>query len=139
MLNVLFHTLAIALTVTTALMLPLEGTANAQDEDLEQGKKLYEECGGCHALRENDVGPRHCGVVGRPAASVPDYTYSLAMQESGIVWDEEHLNEFLKSPFTYVIGTQMGYFGIHDDNDRAAVIAYLKTLTPDSPVCRDPE
>jgi len=130
---------AVAVNSVAILMLSLIGMANAQGEGGDLAPNLYEECGGCHNLRESDVGPQHCGVFGRPAASLPGFTYSQAMQESGIVWDEEQLDGFLKSPFTYVSGTMMGYFGIHDDAERAEMIAFLKTLTPDSPLCSDPE
>lgn len=130
---------AIAASATVMLTFSFGSMANAQAEGGDLAPTLYEECGGCHNLTTNDVGPQHCGVFGRPAASVPGFSYSAAMQESGIVWDEEHLDEFLKSPFTYVSGTMMGYFGIHDDAQRAEMIAFLKTLTPDSPLCSGAE
>ena len=50
------------------------------------GKELYQQCAGCHQLQNNSVGPHHCGVVGRPAGSVPDFDYSEAMKASGITW-----------------------------------------------------
>ena len=136
--NLNFRRFSIVASVAIPFMTFLSGIAHAQDEGTDAVPKLYKECGGCHNLRTDNVGPRHCGVMGRPAASIPDFTYSAAMQESGIVWDEEQLDGFLKSPFTYVSGTMMGYFGIQDEKERAEVIAFLKTLTPDSPLCRDP-
>lgn len=100
-----------------------------------KGKALYAECSGCHQLAENSVGPRHCGVVGREAASVPGFEYSAAMASSGLVWDEQTLNEFLESPFTYVNGTLMGYIGLDDPQDRADLIAYLKSVSDDPAAC----
>ena len=48
---------------------------------------------------------------------------------AGLVWNETELSEFLLSPKTYVKGTKMSSFrGLKKDEDRANVIAYLKTL-----------
>ncbi len=90
------------------------------------GKQLYEECKGCHAVNTTLVGPKHCGVYGRKAGSVEGYVYSDVMKKSGITWDDAHLDAFLKSPFTYFSGTNMGYIGLDSPQDRADVIAYLK-------------
>src|SRR4051812_16164470 len=56
--------------------------AEALAGDPVKGKEIYVECAGCHDLKENRIGPRHCGVVGRKAASLPDFPgYSQAMKE----------------------------------------------------------
>ncbi|PLC55420.1 cytochrome c family protein [Pollutimonas nitritireducens] len=90
------------------------------------GEALYSRCLACHALAYDRTGPRHCGLFGRRAGSVPGYAYSQAMKESKIVWDDESLNLFLKSPMEAVPGTSMGYAGISSGQERADVIAYLK-------------
>lgn len=112
-------------------------SANASNGDTSRGEELYQECAGCHELRENAVGPKHCGVFQRRAGIVPGYDYSAALRASGIVWDRQHLNDFLKSPFTYVNGTNMGYAGIDDEKDRFDLIAYLQKLSIDSDLCRE--
>lgn len=95
--------------------------------DPRRGDELYaEQCKGCHELHETLVGPKHCGVFRRRAGSVPDYAYSDVMKQSGIIWDATHLDDFLKSPFTYLNGTNMGYAGLDDEKDRADLIAYLR-------------
>ena len=91
----------------------LANTVNALEGDLAHGEKLYAQCSGCHGLTENKLGPKHCGVLDQPAASVADFNYSPALRDSGIVWDTKHLHEFLKSPFTYVRGTKKGFVGLH--------------------------
>lgn len=68
----------------------------------------------------------HCGVVGRAAAAVPGFAYSLALRRSGIVWTEHALDEFLAAPLTVVPGTTMGFAGVPDDDDRRAIVEYLK-------------
>src|SRR5580700_9823273 len=57
--------------------------ANAAPQgDPLRGKGLYQACAGCHSLDENDLGPRHRGVVGRRAGSLEDYSYSAALKAS---------------------------------------------------------
>jgi cytochrome c len=98
--------------------------------DPEQGAKVFNKCKACHAADEekNRVGPHLVGIVGRPAASVEGYSYSTAMQESGIVWEEEILNEYLASPKDVVPKGKMQFIGLRSEEERADVIAYLKSL-----------
>lgn len=50
-----------------------------------RGAQVYEaRCAGCHSVQADRVGPRHAGVVGRQAGSVPGFAYSPALQKSGI-------------------------------------------------------
>ncbi len=90
------------------------------------GKVVYERCLACHALAYDRTGPRHCGLFGRRAGSVPGFAYSDAMRRSAIVWDEKTLNLFLADPLQAVPGTSMGYAGVKDKAERADLIAYLK-------------
>ena len=91
------------------------------------GKELYQSCSACHSVDENDIGPKHRGVVGRKAGTVPDYAYSSALKASGIVWDAASLNRWLTNPSAMVPGTKM-YFLLPDPQDRADIIAYLAEL-----------
>jgi cytochrome c len=118
-----------------ALMYPVAGFAAAKG-DPARGEEIYAECSGCHDLKENRIGPKHCGVVGRKAASVADYpSYSEPMRDSEIVWDVTKLDEFLQAPLSYVPGTAMGYAGLYEEKDRADLIAYLAQATADSKLC----
>jgi cytochrome c len=116
---------AIALGIATALPAVAEPTATSAD-DVEQGRKAYQGCMGCHSLDEDDVGPRHRGVVGRRAGSVPGYVYSPALKASGIVWDAATLDRWLANPQALVPGTKM-FFSLSNEQIRADVIAYLAT------------
>jgi cytochrome c len=91
------------------------------------GKTLYQACQACHSIDENDLGPRHRGVVGRRAGSVEDYAYSSALKNSGLKWDEATLDHWLTNPSALVPGTKM-YFQVADAQARADIIAYLKEL-----------
>jgi cytochrome c len=90
-----------------------------------RGKTLYQACEACHSIDENDLGPRHRGVVGRPAGSVEDYAYSTALKTSGLTWDEPTLDRWLTNPSALVPGTKM-FFQISDAQNRADIIAFLK-------------
>jgi len=95
--------------------------------DAARGQQLYARCAACHALTFDRVGPRHCGLLGRRAGSVPDFGYSPAMKRSGIVWDEATLDQFLTKPLRMVPGSSMTYAGVPLAADRADLIAYLKS------------
>lgn len=94
--------------------------------DAEHGKTLYAGCQGCHSLDDNDVGPKHRGVVGRKAGTVPAYAYSPALKASGIVWSPASLDRWLTNPQALVPGAKM-FFSIADAKTRADIIAYLAT------------
>lgn len=89
-----------------------------------RGKTVYQVCMGCHSLDEDDVGPRHRGVLGRTAGTVPDYAYSPALRNSRIVWDADTLDRWLTNPQALVPGAKM-FFALSNPQDRADVIAYL--------------
>lgn len=117
-----------------ALALLLAGAAQAAP-DAVHGAQVYARCQACHALAEDRVGPRHCGLLGRRAGSVPGYAYSQAMQNATITWDEKTLAQFLSKPMQTVPGTTMTYDGVPDAGDRADLIAYLRQAN-DTPACR---
>ena len=93
--------------------------------DAARGETLYEACQDCHSLDKNDVGPRHRGVFGRKAASLPDYDYSDALKSANIVWNEETLDKWLTDPQAVAPGAKM-FFHLDNPQDRADVIAHLK-------------
>lgn len=90
------------------------------------GKSDYNACMGCHSLDDNDVGPKHRGVVGRHAGTVPGYNYSEALKASGIVWTPEMLDRWLQGPQKLVPGAKM-FFSVANPKTRADIIAYLAT------------
>jgi cytochrome c len=98
----------------------------AMAADAEAGKVVFHKCQVCHQLGKNAVGPNLVGVFGRKAGTAPDYTYSDALKNSGITWDDASLNDWLQGPKAKVPGTKMLFPGLKDANDRANVIEYLK-------------
>jgi cytochrome c len=109
---------ALVTTVSFAAISNLTG-------DPSRGKTLYQACQACHSIDENDLGPKHRGVVGRPAGSIADYAYSAALKSSGLTWDEATLDRWLINPSALVPGTKM-FFQVADAQNRADIIAFLK-------------
>jgi len=106
--------------------------------DARRGEQVYARCQACHALAYDRVGPRHCGLLGRRAGSVPGFAYSQAMKDARITWSEQTLDRFLAQPMQAVPGTTMTYDGISDAQDRADLIAYLRHADRTA-ACRVPQ
>ncbi len=117
-----------------ALAIAAGAPARAAPDAL-RGEQVYARCLACHALAYDRVGPRHCGLLGRPAGGVPGFAYSQAMKNSRITWNEKTLDLFLRQPLKTVPGSTMTYDGIADARERADLIAYLKRAN-DLPECR---
>jgi cytochrome c len=98
------------------------------------GESVYSRCVACHALAYDRTGPRHCGLFGRRAGSVPGFDYSAAMSKSEIVWTAKTLDRFLTNPTRALPGTTMGYAGVPDRAERTALIDYLRQAQG-SPAC----
>ena len=112
--------------VTLGLIAALQGAA-AQG-DATRGAEVYaSRCGGCHSVEVDRVGPRHAGVLGRPAGSVEGFDYSTALKSSSVVWDVQSLDRWLTDPESLIPGQRMSY-RLGDAALRADVIAYLSTL-----------
>ncbi len=112
--------------VAASAFLALVAGVRAGAPDPAHGEQVYARCMACHALAADRVGPRHCGLFGRLAGSVPGFPYSPAMKNSGITWNDKTLDRFLAKPLAMVPGTAMTYDGVPDTSDRADLIAYLK-------------
>jgi cytochrome c2 len=98
--------------------------------DADKGKQVFRQCALCHTSEagKNKIGPSLFGVVGRKAGSVPNFSYSEAMKNSGKVWTPEELDTYLADPRKVVPGTKMIFPGLKNEADRQNVIAYLETL-----------
>jgi cytochrome c len=103
--------------------------------DTVHGEQVHARCLACHALAYDRVGPRHCGLLGRRAGSLPGFNYSDAMKNSRLTWDEKTLDLFLARPLKAVPGSTMTYDGVPDPKDRSDLIAYLRQVN-ETPECR---
>ena len=114
------------LTLAFASSLLTAGPCLAQD--VAAGERIFAQCRACHQVgpdARNLVGPVLNGLFGRPAGTVPGYSYSEANKASGIVWDEASFRDYIKDPRAAVPGTKMIFAGIKDDRRVTDLIAYL--------------
>jgi cytochrome c len=94
------------------------------------GKRVFEEeCSECHSLANNKKGPSLKAVFGRKAGSLADFTdYSDGMKNSGVIWSDAALDQYLTMPRKFVPGAKMKYEGLADAKARADLIAFISTV-----------
>lgn len=114
-----------------AALLLLCAPLYAAAADAAKGARLFgTRCASCHSIgpaARPGFGPQLNGIHGRRAGSTPDFRYSPAMQQSGIVWNDKSLAAFLDSPGDVVPGTKMRFWGMSDEQQVADLLAYLRT------------
>ena len=86
----------------------------------ERGQRLF-----AQPVDRAPIAIAHRGVFGRKAGSVPDYSYSAALKDSGITWDDKTLDKWLTDPQAFVPGTKM-FYHLESAEDRADIIEFLK-------------
>jgi cytochrome c len=108
--------------------------------DATAGAAVFKKCQACHSGEKggpNKVGPDLWDIVDHAVGTREGFAYSAGMKEFSKggteKWTYQHLNDFLHSPKALVKGTAMGFAGLKKDEERANVIAYLRTLS-DNPV-----
>jgi len=113
--NAVFAALVLSLLAAPALAQP-------------DGEALYnQQCGLCHS--DDTLGPSLTGLADRKVAAT-SFEYSPALKakgDAGTTWTDAELDAFLKSPPAYAPGAKM-FTAVPQDENRAAIIAYLKTL-----------
>lgn len=100
--------------------------------DAERGQAAFKACQACHTAEEggaNKVGPNLYGIVGAKKAHLDNYAYSDALKAlHEEEWSFENLDAFIKNPKGYLKGTKMAYGGLKNDERRADLLAYLRSL-----------
>lgn len=101
--------------------------------DPAQGERVYAKCRACHSLEagQNRVGPPLHDIVDQKAGAQDGYRYSSALQEraeEGLVWTEENLDAYLTRPRDFLPGGKMAFPGLRNPDERADVIAYLRSI-----------
>jgi cytochrome c len=110
------------------LFAAMAGPAVAQSA----GEAVFNRCKVCHSLvagGHSPVGPDLHGLYGRTAGTAPGFSFSPAMQKSGVVWNDDTLAKFLRDPQGFIPGNRMGFPGIKDDKQLGDLLAYLKQAT----------
>lgn len=114
-----------------AVAMPEPILAMIATADASRGEKVAKACAACHTFNQggaNGVGPNLWGVVGGPKDHAAGFAYSGALlKNGGNTWTYAELNKFLWKPKAYAPGTKMSYAGLKKPEDRAAVIAWLRT------------
>src|SRR6266852_3654000 len=116
------------LALTVGALCARTGTATAAG-DPAHGAQLFPACRACHSVEpgRNMTGPSLAGIWGRKAGSLESFErYSPVLKAYNAVWDENTLDEWLKSPPRLIPDNRMIFAGISDTRQRADLIAFLK-------------
>jgi cytochrome c len=96
------------------------------------GKSAFAACASCHQVgpgARSGFGPHLNGVFGRPAGSLPGYSYSPAMKNARVVWNQATLAAFIDEPGAVVPGTKMRFYSLgFNERKIADLLAYLRTF-----------
>ena len=122
------------IAATMSVVLTFAATvALAQSGDATRGERLFnQQCKACHTVEKggrNGIGPNLFGMFGQKAGAVEGFSFSEAMQKSGIVWDDKTMAEYLKDPKGRVPNGKMVYAGLKQQAQLDDMIAYLKKAT----------
>lgn len=120
----------------TAEEAPVEMAAMSFDPELAgKGEKVFKKCAACHQVGEgakNKTGPVLNGVVGAPITHIEGFKYSKDFTDAhaeGFIWTEENLTAYLHKPKAMFPKTKMTFAGLKKDEEIAAVIEYLKSVS----------
>ena len=105
--------------------------------DLARGERSFRaKCASCHTIEEggsNGTGPNLYATMGAAKMSHAGFSYSSALGNTEGDWSWENMDSWLKNPSSYARGTSMAFAGLNRDDERASVLAYLASYSPDAP------
>ena len=103
---------------------------------VEFGKLLVtQRCANCHAVaigQDRYAAPLH-DLFGRKAGSLKGYTYSRNIKNLNIAWSVSTLNDWLTQTTFDTPDVRMRHVGIPKQDQREAILAFLKTLQGNAP------
>jgi len=123
------------LILAAGLIAACTGAASAQD--VAKGEISFHKCLPCHSIgddAQNKIGPELNGLDGRHSGSVPDFEYSDANKNSGIVWNEAKFKEYIQDPRGVVPGTKMIFAGIKKPDEINDLWAYVSQFNADGSI-----
>ncbi len=121
-------------TVMMAAVLIAAAAGSAPAQDIEQGEASFKKCRVCHAVGEdaqNKVGPQLNGLDGRQAGTAPDFLYSDAHKNSGIVWNATTFKQYIKDPKAMIPGTKKMFAGVKNEQEINDLWAYVSQFKAD--------
>lgn len=105
--------------------------------DPKRGEQAFRPCVTCHSTGKGEpakMGPNLWDVFGGKMAHMAGFSYSPAFQSAaneGKTWTAAALYTYLADPRAYVPNNKMAFPGLKKAQDRADVIAYLRSLSDD--------
>ena len=118
----------------TMLLTFLTVSSPLAEGDPIRGKKVFNKCTACHALREgkHKIGPSLYQVIGRKAGTAAGFKRYRGLKGADWTWTEETLNLFLTNPKRFVKKKadkrSSMLLKLKERKDRDDVISYLKSL-----------
>ena len=106
----------------------------AMAQDAQKGTTVFNVCLACHTIgpgAQNKIGPELNGLDGRKAGTVSNFDYSDANKSSGIVWNDETFEDYIKNPAAKVPGTKMIFPGIKNEQQEKDLWAYISQFDSD--------
>jgi cytochrome c len=106
------------------------------------GQQVAQRCLQCHVWDKggpNKIGPDLYGIIGRPRASHPGFSYSTAMSSKGGTWTYDEIYRFLRSPAGYIPGTKMTFIGLPHSKDRLNLLAFMRSWADKPPPLPPPK
>jgi len=96
------------------------------------GEVLFKQrCQICHNMPDKGgkggLGPALYGAYGRKPGQAAGFAYSDGVKAAGFVWTPEKLNLWIQRPAAVIPGAKMVLAPISPAQDRADIIAFLKT------------
>jgi cytochrome c len=122
-------------TWVIAVVALVGSSAAALAQDAAAGEQVFKRlCSPCHDVGPEakiKLGPPLNGIDGRKAGTFEGFNYSPANKSSGITWNEQAFDKYIRAPMQEMPGTRMAFVGIKNDKDVADIWAYLKQFGPD--------
>lgn len=105
--------------------------------DVNAGAEYFDlKCSQCHDHQKqggHSKGPHLWNIMGRKAGTMPGFEYSEAMKQSGHNWNYATLNYYLTRTDRAVPGRSMNFRGIRQDDKRANLLLFIRTLNDNPP------
>jgi len=117
-----------------AVVLIAVSSVSGMAQDAQKGKTVFNVCLVCHAIgpgAQNKIGPELNGLDGRNAGTVPNFDYSDANKNSGIVWNEETFEDYIRNPAAKIPDTKMTFAGVKNEQQVKDLWAYINQFDAD--------
>ncbi len=97
--------------------------------DVAAGARMFKQrCAPCHSLEPGVQrhGPSLENLMGRQAGMHPGFEYSEGLPRSGLIWNGETLDSWLRNPHAAVPAAGMPFEGLENTTQRHDVIEFLE-------------